>query len=89
MEEAIAAGSSPFPIAWVDPKECYARCSVVFDDVRVPADHLIAGEANKMIAYELGASMRTIEHHRARVMSKMQAGSLPELVRMVLGRREA
>lgn len=52
-------------------------------------EHLVAGEANKMIAWELGASMRTIEHHRARIMSKMQAGSLPELVRMVLGRRDA
>ena len=51
-------------------------------------DHLVAGEANKMIAYQLGSSMRTIEHHRARIMSKMQAGSLPELVRMVLERRE-
>ena len=51
-------------------------------------DHLISGEANKMIAYELGSSMRTIEHHRAKIMSKMQAGSLPELVRMVLGRRD-
>lgn len=50
-------------------------------------EHLVSGEANKMIAYELGASMRTIEHHRARIMDKMQAGSLPELVRMVLGRR--
>ena len=47
---------------------------------------LVAGEANKMIAYMLGASMRTIEHHRARIMAKMDAGSLPELVRMVLGR---
>lgn len=51
-------------------------------------DHLIAGQANKMIAYELGSSMRTIEHHRARIMEKMQAGSLPELVRMVLERRD-
>ena len=51
-------------------------------------EHLVAGEANKMIAYQLGSSMRTIEHHRARIMSKMQAGSLPELVRMVLERRE-
>lgn len=49
---------------------------------------LVAGEANKMIAYMLGASMRTIEHHRARIMSKMDAGSLPELVRMVIGRSE-
>lgn len=51
-------------------------------------DRLIAGEANKMIAYVLGSSMRTIEHHRARIMNKMEAGSLPELVRMVIGRRD-
>ena len=51
-------------------------------------ERLVAGEANKMIAYMLGASMRTIEHHRARIMEKMEAGSLPELVRMVLGRRD-
>jgi diguanylate cyclase (GGDEF)-like protein len=51
-------------------------------------DHLIAGEANKFIAYELGASIRTIEQHRAKIMSKMRAGSLPQLVRMVVGRIE-
>jgi diguanylate cyclase (GGDEF)-like protein len=49
---------------------------------------LVAGEANKMIAYMLGTSMRTIEHHRARIMDKMGAGSLPELVRMVIGRHD-
>jgi diguanylate cyclase (GGDEF)-like protein len=51
-------------------------------------ERLISGEANKMIAYMLGSSMRTIEHHRAKIMSKMEAGSLPELVRMVMGRRD-
>lgn len=45
---------------------------------------LVAGKANKMIAYLLGTSTRTIENHRARIMDKMQADSLPELVRMVL-----
>jgi len=45
---------------------------------------LVAGKANKMIAYLLGASTRTIENHRAHIMEKMQANSLPELVRMVL-----
>jgi diguanylate cyclase (GGDEF)-like protein len=49
---------------------------------------LVAGEANKMIAYELGASPRTIEQHRARIMDKMEAGSLAELVRMVVSRQE-
>jgi len=48
---------------------------------------LIAGKANKMIAYLLGTSTRTIENHRASIMDKMQADSLPELVRMVLDHR--
>lgn len=45
---------------------------------------VIAGKPNKVIARELGASQRTIEIHRSRVMSKMQARSLAELVRMGL-----
>ena len=48
---------------------------------------LVAGSANKMIAYMLGTSTRTIENHRAKIMDKMDARSLPELVRMVLGRQ--
>lgn len=50
-------------------------------------DLLIAGKASKMIAYLLGTSSRTIDIHRARVMDKMQADSLPELVRMALEQR--
>jgi len=42
------------------------------------------GRSNKEIANALGVSAKTIEAHRARVMEKMQAGSLAELVRMVL-----
>lgn len=45
---------------------------------------LVAGNANKMIAYMLGTSTRTIENHRASIMRKMDARSLPELVRMVI-----
>ena len=47
-------------------------------------DQLVLGKPNKVIAYDLGASPRTIEVHRARVMEKMGARSLPELVRMTL-----
>lgn len=47
-------------------------------------DLLVAGKANKMIAYMLGTSPRTIENHRARIMDKMEADSLPELVRIGL-----
>jgi diguanylate cyclase (GGDEF)-like protein len=45
---------------------------------------LVAGNANKMIAYMLGTSTRTIETHRASIMEKMDARSLPDLVRMVM-----
>ena len=47
-------------------------------------DRMVAGSPNKTIAYDLGTSPRTIEVHRARVMEKMQARSLAELVRMVI-----
>lgn len=44
-------------------------------------DLVVAGKPNKVVAYELDVSQRTIEIHRARVMEKMHARSLAELVR--------
>jgi two-component system, LuxR family, response regulator FixJ len=43
---------------------------------------LVAGHSNKTIAHDLGISPRTVEIYRANVMTKMQAGSLSDLVRM-------
>lgn len=45
---------------------------------------LVAGRANKQIAFDLGISPRTVEIYRANLMSKMRAGSLSDLVRMAL-----
>lgn len=45
---------------------------------------IVAGKANKVVAIELGISERTVELHRARIMRKMKARSLPELTRMVI-----
>jgi two-component system, LuxR family, response regulator FixJ len=47
-------------------------------------DGLVAGKPNKVIAFDLGISPRTVEIYRAHVMTKMNAGSLSELVRMAL-----
>ena len=47
-------------------------------------DHMTQGKQNKVIAQDLAVSPRTIEIHRARVMEKMSAHSVAELVRMML-----
>ena len=45
---------------------------------------MLDGLQNKMIAYHLGISARTVEVHRANVMAKMGARNLAELMRMVI-----
>ena len=47
-------------------------------------EHLVAGRANKVIAYELDISPRTVEIHRAHLMEKMQARSLSDLIQLAL-----
>ena len=47
-------------------------------------DKLVQGRSNKLVAHELGISPRTVEIHRAHIMSKMEASSLSDLVRLVL-----
>jgi two-component system, LuxR family, response regulator FixJ len=64
--------------------EIEARLSALSKRERDVLDGLVAGHANKQIAFDLGISPRTVEIYRANLMNKMQAGSLSELVRMAL-----
>jgi two-component system response regulator FixJ len=45
---------------------------------------IVAGKANKVISAELKISLKTVEAHRASLMKKMSARSVPELVKLVL-----
>lgn len=50
---------------------------------------ILGGRSNKLIAHDLGTSVRTVEAHRAHLMAKMRAGNLSELVRLsLLAQRE-
>jgi FixJ family two-component response regulator len=62
--------------------DCTRRLGTLTPRERAVYERMIEGKTSKVIARELGGSFRTIEIHRARVMSKMAAASLADLVRM-------
>lgn len=96
-EAILAAVSKAFGMAEqaahgdVPPQETAARINALTPREREVLDLLVVGHSNKIIAFELKISPRTVEIHRANLMKKMQAGSLSHLVRMALavGARDA
>lgn len=64
--------------------EVEARLATLTSRERDVLNGLIAGKPNKVIAFDLAISPRTVEIYRANVMTKMAAASLSELVRMTL-----
>ena len=61
-----------------------ARCAQLTPREREVMAGIVAGRLNKLIADDLGLSVRTVEIHRAHIMEKMQASSLSALVRMAM-----
>ena len=64
--------------------EIQSRLDLLSERERQVLNGLVAGKPNKIIAYDLGISARTVEIYRANVMTKMRADSLSSLVRMAL-----
>jgi two-component system response regulator FixJ len=65
-------------------RDIAARIASLSPRERQVMDGLIAGHSNKLIARDYDISPRTIEVYRANVMTKMQANSLSELVRLAM-----
>lgn len=63
------------------------RLGLLTSREREVLDLVVAGQLNKSIANQLGISIKTVEVHRARVMEKMQAKSLAELIQIALSER--
>jgi two-component system response regulator FixJ len=61
-----------------------SRIASLSNREREVLEGLVAGHPNKTIAYDLGISPRTVEIYRANLMTKMEATSLSDLVRMAL-----
>jgi RNA polymerase sigma factor (sigma-70 family) len=62
-----------------------ARMAALTPREREVMDMVVTGKLNKTIADQLGISIKTVEAHRAKVMEKMQAKSLADLIQMTLG----
>ena len=84
MVDAAIRQAEPAARGEVVTQEIAARVATLSPRERQVMDGLIAGLSNKLIARDYDISPRTIEVYRANVMTKMQANSLSELVRLAM-----
>jgi two-component system response regulator FixJ len=79
-----AIGTALKPAAVQGPGTAVSRIAELSAREREVLDMLVAGKPNKLIAGELGLSQRTVEVHRARLMSRLGVRSLAEAVRIAV-----
>ena len=79
LDRATSAGDQA-----KEARSAASRVALLTERERQVLDLIVSGKANKVIAHELSISPRTVEIHRARVMEKMDAGNLADLVRKAL-----
>ena len=84
MIEAAICRAEPAAKDDAVTQDIAARIATLSPRERQVMEGLIAGLSNKLIARDYDISPRTIEVYRANVMTKMQAGSLSELVRLAM-----
>lgn len=84
MIEAAIRQAEPAAKSEAVSHDIAARIATLSPRERQVMDGLIAGLSNKLIARDYDISPRTIEVYRANVMTKMQASSLSELVRLAM-----
>jgi two-component system CheB/CheR fusion protein len=83
IEQAMAQGGDDLAAA-AQRADATARMATLTPRQREILDRVLAGQANKNIAADLGISQRTVETHRAAIMTRTGAKSIPALARMAV-----
>jgi two-component system response regulator FixJ len=77
-----ALGKDQRPARDRDLADAVRRIGILSPREREVLDGLMAGRPNKLIAYQLGISVRTVEVHRARMMERLGTHQLAEAIRL-------
>lgn len=87
IQQAIAEEAET-SVSRADQTQFLARQEMLTVREKEVMHKVVAGMSSREIGLELGVSFKTVEAHRAKIMKKMQATSVPQLVRMALSARD-